>query len=257
MTGSIDLALATPGTFGKLAPCHALDWLDWGSPSLEQGWKMLRKLYENPEFMATVNGRFEELGVKLLFYVPTAVMRGPLMVNKRVSTMEDLKGILIYTPAPNVALLVKSLGTSPVFVPTGEVYSALEKGTFQGALSLQELYIALNLYEKCKYLVDYTFNGGTMPVFINLKSWNKLSKKSQKVMMDAARQVQSEWFDTQVQFDQGLGAKLAEKVEIITLTPEERARWDEAMMATHEKMAATNERTEKVWKLWTEIKKGK
>jgi len=257
MSGAIDLALATPGTFGKLAPCHALDWLDWGSPSLEGGWKLLRKLYENPEFLATIDGRFQELGVKLLFYVPNAIMRGPLMTNKRVRTMEDMKGLLIYTPAPNVAALVKALGTSTVFVPTGEVYGALERGTFQGALSLQELYLALNLYEKSKYLVDYAFNGGTMPFFISLKAWNKLSKDSQKVMVDAAQQVQTGWFNTQVKFDQEIGAKLGEKLEIITLAPEERERWDKAMMATHEKMAETDARTQKVWKLWNEIKSGK
>ena len=254
MSGSIDLALATPGTFGKLAPCHALDWIDWGSPDLERGWKMLKKLYEHPEFIAAIDGRFQELGVKLLFYIPNAVMRGPLLTNKPVRTIEDLKGLLIYAPSPNVAALVKALGTSTVFVPTGEVYGALERGTFQGALSLQELYLALKLYEKSKYLVDYTFNGGMMPFFISLKAWNKLPRDAQKVMLDAAQQVQTEWFATQVKFDQGVGAGLAEKLQIITLAPEERARWDKTMMATHEKMASTNARTQKVWKLWNEIK---
>jgi C4-dicarboxylate-binding protein DctP len=254
MSGSIDLALATPGTFGKLAPCHSLDWIDWGSPDLEKGWKMLKKLYENPEFVATIDGRFQELGVKLLFYVPNAVMRGPLLANKPVRTIEDMKGLLIYAPSPNVATLVKALGTSTVFVPTGEVYGALERGTFQGALSLQELYLALKLYEKSKYLVDYTFNGGMMPFFVSLKAWNKLSKESQKVMLDAALQVQTEYFDSQVKFDQGIGAGLAKELQIITLSPEERARWDKAMMATHEKMAETDARTKKVWKLWNDIK---
>lgn len=254
MNGDIDLALATPGTFGRLAPCHALDWIDWGSPDLERGWNMVKKLYENPEFVATLDGRFQELGVKLLFYAPNAVMRGPLLVNKRVSTMEDLKGLLIYAPSPNVATLVKALGTSTIFVPTGEVYGALERGTFQGALSLQELYLAMKLYEKSKYLVDYIFNGGVMPFFISLKTWNKLPQGAQKVMLDAAQQVQTEWFGTQVKFDQEIEAKLKERLEIITLVPQERARWDKAMMETHEKMAATDARTQKVWKLWNEIK---
>jgi C4-dicarboxylate-binding protein DctP len=254
MSGSIDLALATPGTFGKLAPCHALDWIDWGSPSLERGWMLLRKLYEHPDFVTTIDGRFHELGVKLLFYAPNAIMRGPLLTNKPVRTTEDLKGLLIYTPSPNVAALIKALGASTIFVPTGEVYGALERGTFQGALSLQELYLAMKLYEKSKYLVDYTFNGGVMPFFISLKAWNKLSKDVQKVMLDAALQVQTEWFGTQVKFDQEIITKLGETLQTITLAPEEKERWDKAMMATHEKMAATNARTQKVWRLWKEIK---
>ena len=112
----------------------------------------------------------------------------------------------------------------------------------------------MKLYEKSKYLVDYTFNGGMMPFFISLKAWNRVSTETQKVMTDAAQQVQGEYFSTQVKFDQGIGAGLAEKLQIITLAPEERARWDKAMMATHEKMAATNARTQKVWKLWNDIK---
>lgn len=256
MSGSIDLALATPGTFGKLAPCHALDWIDWAGPPLERGWRLLRKLYEHPEYISTIDSRFQELGVKLLFYIPNAVMRGPLLVNKKIRTLEDLKGLLIYTPSPNVAALVKALGASTIFVPTGEVYSALERGTFQGALSLQELYLAMNLYEKCKYIIDYTFNGGTMPFFINLKTWDRLPKNIQKVMADSAKQVQSEWFSAQIKFDQEVGKKLEEKLEVITLSSEEKARWDKAMMETHEKMASLNPRTQKVWRLWKDIKTG-
>jgi len=77
MSGGIDLALRHARDVWQACSVHALDWIDWGSPSLEQGWNMLRKLYEHPEFVSTLDSRFQELGVKLLFYAPNAVMRVP------------------------------------------------------------------------------------------------------------------------------------------------------------------------------------
>jgi len=254
ISGDIDLALATPGTFGKLAPCHSLDWIGWGGPPPERGWKLLRKLCEHPDFVATINSRFQELGVKLLFYSPLAVMRGPLTVKKPVRTIEDIKGLLVYAPSPTVAAIIKALGGKTVFVPTGEVYTALQRGTFQGALSLQELYFAFKLHEEAKYLTDYVYNGGLMPFFISMKAWKKLPEDVQKVMADTAQEVQAEWFTTQVKYDQFILSKLSEKLEIITLTPEEKARWDKAQIGLHEKIAGTNARTQRVWKLWKEIK---
>lgn len=257
MNGDIDFALATPGTFGKLVPAHSLDWIDWGAPTLEGGWQLLQKLCDNPEFMATINEPFEEIGVKLLFYVPNAVMRGPLTIKAPIRTMADFKGPIIYTPAPNVAKLVEALGGTTVFVPTGEVYTAMERGTFDGALSLQELYWAYKLYEKGKYMTDYFYNGGVMPYFVSMKTWNKLPQDVQQVMLDASKEIQDEWFSTQVEFDKLIEKTLLDGgVEIITLTPDEKAKWDAALMKSHEAAAAINPNTQKVWELWKQTKAG-
>lgn len=254
IAGDIDLALGTPGTFGKLAPSSALDWIGWEAPSEEAGWKAIRKLCEHPDFMATINGRFQELGVKLLFYSPLSIIRGPLTVDKPVRRMEDLSGLMVYAPSPSVAEFVKALRGKSVFVPTGEVYTALQRGTFQGLLSQQELYFAFKLFEQTKYWTDYVFSAGMMPFFVSMKAWSKLPENVQKVMTDTAREVQSEWFATQLKFDDFIFSKLKENLEIITLAPDEKARWEKALIASHEKEASINPRTRKVWELWNEIR---
>ena len=254
IAGDIDLALGTPGTFGKLAPSSALDWIGWEVPSEAEGWRAIRELCEHPDFLATINGRFQELGVKLLFYSPLSIIKGPLTVDRPVRTMEDLQGLLVYAPSPSVADFVKALGGKTVFVPTGEVYTALQRGTFQGLLSQQELYFAFKLYEQTKYLTDYIFSAGLMPFFISMKAWDKLPENVQKVMMDTSREVQAEWFGGQLKFDDFILSKIKEKLEIITLTPDEKARWEKALTASHEKAASINPRTRKVWQLWNEIR---
>lgn len=254
IAGDIDLALATPGTFGKLAPSSALDWIGWEAPTEKDGWAAIKKLCEHPDFLATINGRFQELGVKLLFYSPLSIIKGPLTVDKPIRKMEDLNGLIVYAPSPSVAGFVKALGGKTVFVPTGEVYTALQRGTFQGLLSQQELYFAFKLFEQTKYMTDYVFSAGMMPFFISMKAWNKLPENVQKVMVDTAREVQAEWFGGQLEFDNFILSKLKEKLEIITLSPEEKARWGRTLIASHEKVAEINPRTQKVWQLWNEIR---
>lgn len=254
MNGDIDLALGSPGTFGKLAPSSSLTWIGWEMETEAQGWKALQTLVEHPEFTATINGRLEELGAKLLFYSPLSVVKGPLTVDKPIRTIEDLKGLLVYAPAPSIAEDVKVLGGKPVFVPTGEVYSALQLGTFQGLMSQQELYFAFKLFEQTKYMTDYVFNGGMMPFFISMKTWNRLPENIQIIMTNAAREMQADSFKSQVEFDNFLLSKLDEKLEIISLSPEEKERWSKVLLESHEKEAALNERTQKIWKLWNKIK---
>ena len=179
---------------------------------------------------------------------------GPLTVDKPIRKMEDLEGILVYAPSPSVANVVKALGGKTVFVPTGEVYTALQRGTFQGLLSQQELYFAFKLFEQTKNLTDYVFSAGMMPFVISMKAWNKFPENVQKIMADTAREVQTEWFASQVKFDRFIISKLKEKLKIITLAPEEKARWSKAMLELHEKSASINDRTRKVWNLWKQIK---
>lgn len=50
-----------------------------------------------------------------------------------VRTMEDLRGLRMRTPSPAISTMLAYLGATPVGMPPGQVYEALQRGTLDGA----------------------------------------------------------------------------------------------------------------------------
>jgi len=256
ISGEIDMALTTPGTFPKQVPANALDWLDFAGPDVTQGWAKLHTLVSDPVVMNALDAKFQSIGVKLLYFVPNCVMQGPLSVKAPVTSMADLKGMIVYTPSTTVSKYIEALGGTTVFVPTGDVPAALQRGTFNAALSLNEMYMAFKLYENAKYITDYTFTAGLMPYFISLKTWDNLPADVQDVMLTASTEIQDQYFASQAAYDTGMWKGLSSKVTVTELSPEEKTNWDAAVNKFHVGYAQTDDLTKQIWQRWTEIKAG-
>ena len=72
-------------------------------------------------------------GCKLLFMTGTAPFH--LLTNKKITCMDDLKGLKIRVAASASAATIKGYGGTPVSFPPSEVYMAMEKGTVDGILT--------------------------------------------------------------------------------------------------------------------------
>jgi TRAP-type C4-dicarboxylate transport system substrate-binding protein len=88
--------------------------------------------------------------------------------------------------------VIKALGGAPVVLPTGEVYSALEKGVVDGACMPAAGMLTLKLFEVAKFALRPTFGSSNTIVAINLDRWNKLAKAEQDVLTDAGRRLEFE-----------------------------------------------------------------
>ena len=82
--------------------------------------------------------------------------------------------------------VIRLLGGSPVVLPGGQIYSALEKGVIDGAAWPAAGMLSMKHYEVAKYRVRPTFGTTTTGFWINLDKWKKLSADDQKILSDAA-----------------------------------------------------------------------
>lgn len=81
--------------------------------------------------------------------------------------------------------VIKALGGTPVVLPGGEVYSALEKGVVDGAAWPASGVITMKWHEVAKFRMRPTFGNSTLPIWANMAAWSKLSEADRKSIMEA------------------------------------------------------------------------
>ena len=113
-------------------------------------------------------------------------------VNKKVASLEDMKGMKIRTTGAS-GRVIKALGGSPVGKGMNECYQMLQKGVVDGSLHPMESNKGWKLGEVVKYVTEsypiaYTT---TFAVFMNKAKWNKLTPAQQKTIME----INAEWAD--------------------------------------------------------------
>lgn len=123
-----------------------------------------------------------------------------LVLRQPLSPQGDLKGRKI-RGTTNYKGLVEWLGASLVVLPIADTYSALERGVVDGAATAAQGMISLRWNEVTKYRMRPTFGAVTVPVFMNLDKWKKLSKQEQSILEEAGRlnELQVYWLVRQLQ----------------------------------------------------------
>ena len=170
----------------------------------------------------------EKANCKLLAWIDFG--QNTILSKKPISTMEDLKGKVIRCDSEYAQYFISALGGAPQSMSVADVYSALEKGVVDGAIAGFSSFIDRSWYEVGSYVVDEFFTK-TLDAFVcNLDWWNGLSADEQ-AMLQSACQSAYEWTcQASVEAETSAKEALAEKgVELVQLTPEERARWEEAV----------------------------
>jgi C4-dicarboxylate-binding protein DctP len=187
-----------------------------------------------------------------VFIMPYGKTLGPMLRNKKVVTHNDLKGLKIRSMGGNMALATQALGSTPVFMSSGEVYTALQRGTIDGAVSGWTSMYKRGWGEVSKYLWEMyycpTTSGHTVA---NLDSWNKLSPEFQKIMRDTGRELEMKYRSEVIDKEdeaakQGL---MKQGVEIIAPTKEEVANSRKLVKKIHADWAAKDKYCEAIFEM--------
>jgi TRAP-type transport system periplasmic protein len=159
---------------------------------------------------------------------------GPGLLNttqKKVSTLEDIKGLKIRTTGAS-GKIIEALGGSPVGKSMGECYQLLQKNVVDGSLHPIESNFGWKLGEVIKYVtLNYsTAYTTTFAVFMNKGKWNGLSPENQSII----QQINKEWIIKHGQAwdeadEQGVEFVKEKGGDFIELTDEESARWAKIM----------------------------
>jgi TRAP-type C4-dicarboxylate transport system substrate-binding protein len=136
---------------------------------------------------------------------------------KAVATVGDWKGMKIRTTGAEQTELVKSLGAAPVNVAFGEVYTALQRGVIEAAITSAPNAEPMKFFEVAKYL-NYWFINGFYGEFygINKKAWDALTPDLRDIVSAAFKETQYEdrtWADA-ISWD----AKAKKRVQELGMT---------------------------------------
>lgn len=153
-----------------------------------------------------------------------------LFANKKIASLDQLKGLKIRARGRASTDIVERLGASPVAVEFGELYTSLERGIIDGATLPMTAFAAVKLYEVCKYVVDFPLYGGVVPILMSKRAWDKLPPEAKPVFVQLKQDLSYVYFNLAgVELAKGYKAVTTDGRQKIELSPEERGRWGSAI----------------------------
>jgi len=99
-----------------------------------------------------------------------------------VNKLEDIKGMKIRTFSLGLVDYVTALGGEPVSMPVSDLYTALERGTIQGAITGPDQVEGQRLYEVCKYMTDLQLGSSPSYTIVSRRTWDRLPADLRKAL---------------------------------------------------------------------------
>jgi len=137
----------------------------------------------------------------------------------------DFKGLKTRVHSVALASLVAGLGGEPLTIAFAEVYTALERGTLDAAISGTKPGFGLRWYEVSKYLVGPISMRPHVALAINKNTWKRLPPEIQKIMKEEAETlVEGKAFDAIEAWNkEGIDKSVEKGMEHIPFSPETQA----------------------------------
>ncbi len=107
---------------------------------------------------------------------------------KEIRSVADLNGLKFRAPG-NQGRVLQKLGVTPVTLPGGEIFPALQSGAIDGAEWIGPYNdLALGFYQVCKYYYSHGYHepGAGLQLMINEQAWQTLPKDLQEIVKVAA-----------------------------------------------------------------------
>lgn len=225
-SGALDMAVIVPSYFsGQVSEFSGLNMM-----GLVNSNAAAYQLMEGPGGDVLRN-LFKEHGVRLL-----ASQWGPETVgfrNQQVTEPSGLKGLRMRGPGPAIEKVFANSGAGIVSMPSSDLYTALQTGAIDGAITTFISMHSYRLYENFKYVAVSPTNGGLLyamsPLVMSNATWKKLTKAQQKVIEKAAKAIQP-WVRKQTDSEAKRNAKFFESqgVHVYKLTDKQFDAWMDA-----------------------------
>jgi TRAP-type mannitol/chloroaromatic compound transport system substrate-binding protein len=107
---------------------------------------------------------------------------------REIRSLEDLKGLKFRAPG-NQGRVLQKLGVTPVTLPGGEIFPALQSGAIDAAEWIGPYNdLALGFYQVCRYYYapGYHEPGPNLQLMINERAWQSLTPELQAIVRTAA-----------------------------------------------------------------------
>jgi len=181
----------------------------------------------NSQFMKDIRAKIENNGVIVL---SDAWLAGAVASKKTcIRTPDDIKGQKIRSAGPTFAEMWQAAGASIISVPSNEVYNALQTGVAEATDTSTGSFVSFRIYEQVKCITAPGDNALWFmyePVLMSKKSFDRLDKKQQEVLLKAGKKAQDYFAKEGKGLDDEMVKVFKEhKVEVVTMTPAEYDTW--------------------------------
>jgi TRAP-type transport system periplasmic protein len=151
-----------------------------------------------------------------------------LFANQAIRTVADWKGKKLRVYGAESADIARALGGSPVSIPFGEVYTALQRGVVDGAMTSATNAEPMKFFEVAKFLNYWNLSGASTDwLATNQKAWNALPADLQSVLLDSIKEMRfedKEWEDAKAMDERTRKRVVELGMTVIDPSPEEIAK---------------------------------
>jgi TRAP-type C4-dicarboxylate transport system substrate-binding protein len=170
------------------------------------------------------------------YFAPTFLPAYEFMGNKRIASVDDMKGVKMRISGLNAQAL-QNFGAVPTMVTAPEGYQALERGTIDSfGFPYSYTFGAYKLYEVAKYVTEGMAMSGFMCFQgVSLTAWNKLPDNLKAKLPQAQELASDALFKAYAEADQKWIPIFKEKLEVTPFPPAERAKLAAGATAIWEK----------------------
>ncbi|BCV23247.1 TRAP transporter substrate-binding protein [Gelria sp. Kuro-4] len=156
---------------------------------------------------------------------------------KEIKTPDDLKGLKIRVMQNPIHMeTFKALGAIPTVMAYGEVYTALQQGTIDGAENSIPVIYSGRFQEVSKFVSKTGHFWGATPLLVSKKVWDGLPPEAQKAVMDAAKEAGVYERQVTQQMETDFTEKL--KSEGVTVNDVDRTAFQTAAKSVYDKFNA-------------------
>jgi TRAP-type C4-dicarboxylate transport system substrate-binding protein len=155
-----------------------------------------------------------------------------------ITKLEDLKGMKVRGGSRVINIMLEQLGATPVGMPVPAVGEALSKGVITATTIPWEVVPALKVQQIAKNSTGFSGAKGlytqTFAVAMNKAAYDKLPADLKKVIDANSGMVAAAMFGRAMDEGDKAGLAIAQKAgnNIVTLSPEETARWQRTAAGT-------------------------
>ena len=112
------------------------------------------------------------------------------ITNKPVRTLADYKGLKIRSSGKSLGAVLEALGAKAIVMASSEVYTAIQRGTIDGALSGTTSFTSRKWYEIANHVQHISLGNIPFGFAANLTFWNKLTPEQKKAIEEASREME-------------------------------------------------------------------
>jgi len=150
---------------------------------------------------------------------------------KPIRSIEELKGMKIRVHGGLAPFIAKELGVTPVTMPSGDVYMAMERGVVDGAVRNQSAVNTFKEFEFVKHCIYVPITWGTSFGSITLRIWDKLDEKQKQGIMAASEEITEVCTKFYKERDEELTSLFKSKgVEFFEPSPKFKSEWEKLIV---------------------------